>query len=203
VTVILFTRKTLRLALQTVQTQSSIQLGTGVVFVSAVILCVMGQPVWCSCGSWQPWSWDIWSLHNSQHLIDPYTFTHVLHGFVLCGVLYWLPQSFTERVRLLLAVVLESSWEILENCPFIIERYRAATISKDYFGDSVTNSTGDIIACMLGYLLARRLGLRYSAVLFLLTELILLLTIRDSLVLNVLMLIWPFEAVKLWQMGSG
>jgi len=167
----------------------------------AIILHLMGQPLWCKCGGLSPWSWDIWSSHNSQHLVDPYFFTHVLHGVVLCGLLYWLPRSVSESSRFLTAVVLEAGWEILENSPAIIERYRAATISKDYFGDSIMNSAGDLIACIVGYLLARRLGFRNSMVFFLLTELILLLTIRDSLLLNVLMLVWPVEAIKWWQMG--
>ena len=167
----------------------------------AIILYLMGQPLWCKCGGLSPWSWDIWSSHNSQHLVDPYFFTHVLHGVVLCGLLYWLPRSVSESSRFLTAVSLEAGWEILENSPMIIERYRAATISKDYFGDSIMNSAGDLIACIVGYLLARRLGFRNSIVFFLLTELILLLTIRDSLLLNVLMLVWPVEAIKWWQMG--
>jgi hypothetical protein len=167
----------------------------------AIILYLMGQPLWCKCGGLSPWSWDIWSSHNSQHLLDPYFFTHVLHGVVLCGLLYWLPRSVSESSRFLTAVVLEAGWEILENSPTIIERYRAATISKDYFGDSIINSAGDLVACIVGYLLARRLGFRNSIVFFLLTELILLLTIRDSLLLNVLMLVWPVEAIKWWQMG--
>lgn len=167
----------------------------------AIILYLMGQPLWCKCGGLSPWSWDIWSSHNSQHLVDPYFFTHVLHGVVLCGLLYWLPRRVSEPSRFLTAVILEAGWEILENSPTIIERYRAATISKDYFGDSIMNSAGDLIACIVGYLLARRLGFRNSIVFFLLTELILLLTIRDSLLLNVLMLVWPVEAIKWWQMG--
>ena len=167
----------------------------------AIILYLMGQPLWCKCGGLSPWSWDIWSSHNSQHLVDPYFFTHVLHGVVLCGLLYWLPRRVSEPSRFLTAVILEAGWEILENSPTIIERYRAATISKDYFGDSIMNSAGDLIACIVGYLLARRLGFRNSIVFFLLTELILLLTIRDSLLLNVLMLVWPVEAIKRWQMG--
>ena len=167
----------------------------------AVILKAMGQPIWCKCGSWIPWSWDIWSSHNSQHLVDPYFFTHVLHGVVLCGLLYWLPRRVSESSRFLTAVILEAGWEILENSPAIIERYRAATISKDYFGDSIINSGGDLIACIVGYLLARQLGFRRSIVFFLLTEVCLLLTIRDSLLLNVLMLVWPIEAIKRWQMG--
>jgi len=167
----------------------------------AIVLYLMGQPLWCRCGGLSPWSWDIWSSHNSQHLVDPYFFTHVLHGVVLCGLLYWLPRRVSEPSRFLTAVILEAGWEILENSPMIIERYRAATISKDYFGDSIMNSAGDLIACIVGYLLARRLGFRNSIVFFLLTELILLLTIRDSLLLNVLMLVWPVEAIKRWQMG--
>ena len=167
----------------------------------AIVLYLMGQPLWCRCGGLSPWSWDIWSSHNSQHLVDPYFFTHVLHGVVLCGLLYWLPRRVSEPSRFLTAVILEAGWEILENSPMIIERYRAATISKDYFGDSIMNSAGDLIACIVGYLLARRLGFRNSNVFFLLTELILLLTIRDSLLLNVLMLVWPVEAIKRWQMG--
>lgn len=165
----------------------------------AIILHLMGQPLWCKCGGLSPWSWDIWSSHNSQHLVDPYFFTHVLHGVVLCGLLYWLPQRVSEPSRFLTAVVLEAGWEILENSPTIIERYRAATISKDYFGDSIINSAGDLIACILGYLLARRLGFRRSMVFFLLTELILLITIRDCLILNVFMLAYPSEVIKNWQ----
>ena len=167
----------------------------------AIMLHLMGQPLWCKCGGLSPWSSDIWSSHNSQHLVDPYFFTHVLHGVVLCGLLYWLPRRVSESSRFLTAVILEAGWEILENSPTIIERYRAATISKDYFGDSIINSGGDLIACIIGYLLARQLGFRRSMVFFLLTELILLLTIRDSLLLNVLMLVWPIEAIKRWQMG--
>lgn len=165
----------------------------------AIILYLMGQPLWCKCGGLSLWSWDIWSSHNSQHLVDPYFFTHVLHGVVLCGLLYWLPQRVSEPSRFLTAVVLEAGWEILENSPTIIERYRAATISKDYFGDSIINSAGDLIACILGYLLARRMGFRRSIVFFLLTELILLITIRDGLILNVLMLVYPSEVIKNWQ----
>ena len=199
----LLAQKALRRALQIFAHQTSTRIGTEIVLITAAILYFMGQPLWCSCGSWRPWSWDIWSSHNSQHLVDPYFFTHLLHGVVLCGILYWLPRSVPETTRFLIAVVLEAGWEILENCPIIIERYRAATISKDYFGDSVINSAGDLIACIVGYILARRMGFRRSAVFFLLTEFSLLLTIRDSLLLNVLMLVWPIEAVKQWQIGAG
>lgn len=169
----------------------------------AIILKMMGQPIWCKCGSWIPWSWDIWSSHNSQHLVDPYFFTHMLHGVILCAMLYRLPRTISETSRFLLAVVLEAAWEILENSPTIIERYRMATISKDYLGDSIINSAGDLFACAAGYLIAQRLRFNRSIVFFLLTELILLITIRDSLLLNVLMLVWPLEAVREWQIGTA
>ena len=174
----------------------------GVGMVMAIILHLMGQPLWCKCGGVSLWSWDIWSSHNSQHFIDPYSFTHVLHGVIFCGLLYLLPRRVSEPSRFLTAVIFEAGWEILENSPTIIERYRATTISKDYFGDSIINSVGDLIACIVGYLLARQLGFRRSIVFFLLMEVCLLLTIRDSLLLNVLMLIWPIEAVKQWQINA-
>ena len=190
-----------RMAIVRADFQRMCWIALAVCFTAAIVLRLMGQPVWCKCGGWPPWSWDIWSLHNSQHFLDPYTFTHVLHGVVLCSILYWLPASVSQSVRFLTAVLLESSWEILENTPWIIERYRAATISKDYFGDSVANSVADVVACAAGYLIAGRLGGRRSVIFFVVTELILLATVRDCLTLNVLMLLWPFESVKRWQMG--
>ena len=170
--------------------------------VSAVVLWLMGQPLCCTCGGWPPWSWDIWSPHNSQHLIDPYTFTHVLHGVLLCGLLYWLPRSVPESTRYLIAIVLEAIWEIQENSPLIIERYRSVTISQGYLGDSVANSIGDIIACALGYWLAYRWRMYPSLAFFVLTELVLAIWIRDNLILNVVMLLCPMDAIQQWQMGN-
>ena len=172
----------------------------GLVVATAVILRLMGQPLWCKCGEWSPWSWDIWSSHNSQHLIDPYTFTHVVHGLILCGLVYWLPRSVPDGIRYLATVVLEAGWEILENSPLIIERYREATISQDYFGDSVANSVGDILACVVGYGIALRLRTVKSLMSIAATELILVITIRDCLILNIIMLVWPIEAIKQWQL---
>lgn len=173
-----------------------------VCFVAAIVLGLIGQPLWCKCGGWSLWSWGIWSSHNSQHFIDPYTFTHVLHGVILCGLLFWLPDAVPEWIRYLTAIVLEAGWEILENSPIIIERYRMATISKDYFGDSVANSVADILACTAGYWLAYQLRVVRSVIFFAVTEVILLATIRDCLILNVLMLLWPMDAIRLWQMRN-
>lgn len=172
-----------------------------IIVAAAVLLSFMGQPLWCKCGLWIPWSWDIWSSHNSQHLLDPYTPSHVLHGVILCGVLYWLPHSVPGPARFMAAIVIEVGWEILENSPWIIERYRATTIALDYAGDSVANSIADILACAVGYGIAYRLRAVKSLIFSLATELIVLIWIRDGLFLNVLMLIWPLESIKQWQMG--
>lgn len=166
---------------------------------ATMMLWLMGQPVWCKCGSWIPWSWDIWSSHNSQHLLDPYTATHVLHGVILCGLLYWLPRSVPESTLFLAAIILEAVWEIQENSPFIIERYRESTMSQDYYGDSILNSVFDILACAFGYVIALQLRAVKSVVFSMATELILVFWIRDCLALNVLMLVWPIDAIKQWQ----
>lgn len=169
---------------------------------TAVILWLMGQPLWCKCGGWSPWWWDIWSPHNSQHLIDPYTASHVLHGVIFCGLFFWLPKAVSLNIRFLTAIVLEVGWEILENSPIIIERYRAATIATGYSGDSVINSVADILACAIGYAIAFRLRAPKSLIFFFATELLVLLWVRDCLILNVVMLIYPIEAIKVWQTAS-
>ena len=165
----------------------------------AVVLWLLGRRIWCKCGQWWPWSWDIYSLHNSQHLIDPYTFTHVLHGFVFFGGLWMLRHRLTAETRWTLCVIIEAVWEVLENTPLIIDRYRETTISLDYYGDSIANSVFDLAACLVGYLIAMRLRWYYTAILFFAVELALLLTIRDSLLLNVIMLLFPSESILEWQ----
>ena len=170
--------------------------------VAAVTLWLMGQPLWCKCGGWSLWSWDIWSPHNSQHLIDPYTASHVLHGVIFCGLFFWLPRSVSLNVRFLTAIVLEVGWEILENSSIIIERYRVATIATGYSGDSVFNSVADILACAIGYELALRLRTAKSLIFFFATELIVLVWVRDCLILNIVMLIYPIESIKVWQMAN-
>ncbi|MDG2129228.1 MAG: DUF2585 family protein [Fuerstiella sp.] len=173
----------------------------GVMLVTAAVLHLMGRVHWCECGNWTPWSWDIWSQHNSQHLIDPYFFTHVLHGIVLYVLLYGLGKSGPLSHRFLAAVLLEAGWEVLENSTLIIDRYREATISLDYYGDSIANSMFDIVACAAGFLLAARLKPSHSVMFFLVTELLLVLAIRDCLTLNVVMLVRPIDAIKQWQMA--
>jgi hypothetical protein len=163
----------------------------------------MGRPWWCRAGDAVPWSGDIWSRHNSQHLVDPYTITHVLHGVALYGVLWALLRRFTgPQARAALALAVETAWEIVENTDAMIEHYRATTISLDYYGDSVVNSMSDIGAMMLGFWLARRIPTWASVVLIVVMEVAVAAIIRDNLALNILMLIYPLEAVKRWQMGG-
>jgi len=160
-----------------------------------------GRSWWCSCGQPFLWAGDIWSSHNSQHLLDPYAFTHVLHGFVFFWLLSWLLSRLPRLWQLWLAILLEALWEVFENTEFTIQRYREATAALGYYGDSVANSLGDVVTCGIGFLIAQRIGFRRSVVAFAVTELVLLIWIRDSLLLEILMLIYPIDSLKTWQMG--
>jgi len=153
------------------------------------------------------WSSDVWSKHNSQHLLDPYLFTHLLHGFLFLWVLQLIVfKIFRSKLSfawlLFFAVLTESIWEVIENSKYVIEIYRANTASLEYFGDSILNSLGDILACATGFVIAYKLKFRWALAVFLLVEIILILTIKDSLLINILMLIYPIEAIKAWQTGG-
>jgi hypothetical protein len=170
--------------------------------VAAATEYLQGRVIWCRVGDIIPWSWEVWSPHNSQHLIDPYSFTHILHGVVE----FWLLGLIFRRVpvvwRLVMAVAIEGSWEVIENTSYVINRYREVTISLDYYGDSILNSLSDITCCGLGFLIAYRIRFWWSLALFITTELILIATIHDSLIINVIMLMWPIEALRDWQAGG-
>lgn len=176
--------------------------------VTALVLRMMGRVLWCECGNVVPWAWDINTPHNSQHLIDPYFFTHVLHGVMFYLPLYWLSRTrvaekaMTRPVRFWAAVLIEAAWEVMENSPIVIDRYREATISLGYYGDSIANSMIDILACTAGYWITSRIKVWQSLTLFFGTELILAILIRDGLLLNILMLLVPIDAVLQWQMGA-
>lgn len=156
----------------------------------------------CACGEVFFWSGDIWSSDNSQHLFDPYTFTHIEHGFWFLWILLLIVPKMAPAWQLWIALALESVWEIIENTEFIIQRYREVTVSLDYFGDTILNSVSDILICGLGFVIARQLGFRRTFVLFVVMEVVLMIWIRDSLILNILMLIYPIDAIKAWQLGG-
>jgi hypothetical protein len=171
------------------------------VFVASALLLRAEGRLWiCSCGKVWVWVGEVCSSNNSQHFLDPYSFTHVLHGFLFFWLISWFLPRLKPSWQLALAMAVEASWEVFENTNFIIDRYRTATAALGYQGDTVVNSFGDIICCLVGFMIARRLGLRRSLIAFAALELILIIWIRDSLVLEVLMLAVPIDALKAWQM---
>ncbi|MBK7709260.1 MAG: DUF2585 family protein [Acidobacteria bacterium] len=168
-----------------------------------VALWLQDRVWWCKLGDYSIYVNDAWnSSHTSQHFLDPYTFTHVLHGVLFFWIAGVLLTRLSGTWRLVVAVAAEAAWEVLENSNFIIDKYRENTASLDYFGDSIFNSIGDVAACAIGFQIAVKLGWFRSLLFFLAVEAVLLLWIRDGLLLNILMLIYPLETVKHWQMGQ-
>lgn len=169
---------------------------------AAVAERAMGRTWLGTDGHFGLWEGNIWSSEQSQRLADPYSFTHVVHGFLFYALLWLSGRGLPVRHRLVAAVGLEAAWEVLENSPIVIERYRAVTIALGYMGDSILNSMSDVLMMAIGFLLAWRLKPRASLATVVILELGLLLWVRDNLTLNILMLVHPIEAIKMWQSAA-
>ncbi len=169
--------------------------------ITAGVLIWAGRSPICACGTVELWHGALDS-GNSQHIADWYTPSHIIHGFLFYGLGWLVMRGRPPGERLILAVAIEAAWEILENSPIIINRYRDATMALGYSGDSVINSVADVAWMALGFAFARRAPVGVTVALAIGFELLTLWVIRDNLTLNVLMLAWPIEAIKTWQ-GAG
>ena len=177
-----------------------VSLALGVIVALGLIEWAMGRLPLGPDGQFKWWEGDIWSNGCSQRVADAYAFSHIIHGMVFYGLLWLVARRLPLSARYLIAVLLETGWELLENSPIIINRYREATMALGYEGDSILNSTSDVLMMSLGFVLAWKLRPSLTVVLILVMEIGCLFWIRDNLTLNVIMLIHPVEAIKRWQM---
>ena len=172
----------------------------GVMAATAALMLAMGRPPICTCGLIELWG-EV-GPKQSQMLADWYSPSHVIHGFIFYAALRWIWPKASREIRFSVAVLVEALWELVENSPMIIDRYREATIALGYSGDSILNSMSDILMCAIGFLAARRLPLWASVLIVVVLELVPLIVIRDNLTLNIWMLLAPNDAIRAWQAGA-
>ncbi len=178
-------------------------IGATLIVLQSLILYAMGRVPICSCGSVKLWHGIVQSSENSQHIFDWYSFSHLLHGFVFYWCMRLLVPGGPLGLWLVLSIAFENFWEVLENTSFIIERYRAATISLAYYGDSIVNSAADNIAMVFGFAAAHRLPMWALIAIAAAVEVSLLWWIRDNLTLNIVMLLHPLPGIRAWQAGGA
>ena len=183
-------------------TRTRLLAGALLILAGAAIELALGRVPWCRCGTIRLWQNEVVSAENSQHIADWYTPSHIVHGLLFYAVLAFAAPRLALGRRALIALLVEVAWEVTENTSWVIERYRAATIALDYYGDSVVNSVSDMLAMLLGFWLAARLPAWAGLALALGLEALALAVIRDNLTLNLLMLLHPLQSVRDWQAGA-
>jgi hypothetical protein len=180
---------------------TGLAIAAAIVALQAAVLLALGHPAICTCGSVDLWHGNPSGPQTSQNLTDWYTPSHVIHGFGFYLLLRLVAPKLPIGLRFALAIGLEAGWEILENTPLIMDRYRQTAMAQGYFGDSVINSVADTFAAALGFVLARRLPVAASVAIVAALEIFVLMMIRDNLALNIVQLLYPSEALSRWQTG--
>ncbi len=189
---------------QLVRSQNILFVGVIVAIITALalVLWAMGRIPICECGYVKLWHGIAQSSETSQHIADWYTPSHIIHGFIFYWLTWLIFPKWPLLARLALLLGVEVTWEIVENTNMVIDRYREATISLDYYGDSIVNSVSDTIAALIGFLLAWRLPVALTVAIAIFFEIFTAIVIRDNLTLNVIMLLWPLEWIRDWQAGG-